>query len=84
LENGLRLWQKQNQNQPQKEQRPPPPERVQKLAQEELILWFDTTLLTLHAAFDKWRFHGAPMEEWSTNLESLMMLHDEIKRRDPK
>ncbi len=57
------------------------PARVRRMENRELPAWFDTLVMHLGQSFDDWRYHGAPIEEVESHLETLVAIIEEIKDR---
>jgi hypothetical protein len=59
-------------------------ERIKRISNADypsLLSWFDNSVMGLGQSFDRWRFHGDPIEEVERHLDALQALFDEIKER---
>lgn len=57
------------------------PQRIQRMANEEIILWMDTSLMHLHRSYDEWRFRGGPSDIIDEYLEALNLMWSELSSR---
>lgn len=60
------------------------PERIARISRADtptLLSWFDNTIMGLGSSFDRWRYHGDPIEEVVQHVDALAALMDEIKER---
>lgn len=55
--------------------------RVRTLDDSNLLMWMDSTLMNVGAAFDGWRFKGRSMDEVGECLDVLNDLWEEISKR---
>lgn len=55
--------------------------RIKKMETSALIAWLDSTLMSLGASLDRWRFHSGEEEAVDESLEALIMLWAELKER---
>jgi hypothetical protein len=55
--------------------------RIKKMDTPSLINWLDSTLMSLGASLDRWRFHSGEEESVDESLEALNMLWAELKER---
>lgn len=56
--------------------------RISNMDTAALKSWFDTTLLGLGSAYDRWRYHGAPEDDVSQHLDALNELWQELQKRN--
>lgn len=57
------------------------PKRIKNLDRASLLQWFDTSIMSLGAQYDQWRYHGAPESEVTESLEALNALWAELQLR---
>jgi len=58
------------------------PARITRLDKPSLLDWFNTTIMELGASFDRYRHHGAGLEQLDELMEILNNLHKEIASRE--
>lgn len=58
------------------------PQRIQRMAKDEIILWMDTSLMNFHRAYDDWRFRGGSAELIDEYIEALTLMWQELSNRD--
>lgn len=56
--------------------------RVSNMETASIKSWFDSTLMGLGSAFDKYRYHGASNDEVSEHLHVLNELWKELQQRE--
>lgn len=57
------------------------PARIKKLDNQSLMSWMDTTLMSVGAAYDAWRFKDKPAEQVNEALDVLNDLWEELSNR---
>lgn len=57
------------------------PSRVQRMSNEEIMMWMDTSLMHLHRSYDDWRFRGGPSDIIDEYLEALNLMWSELSNR---
>ena len=55
--------------------------RVRALDDHSLLMWMDSTLMNVGAAFDAWRYKGKPREQVDESLDVLNDLWEELSKR---
>lgn len=55
--------------------------RVAKMEDSALAAWMDSTLMTLHGAYDQYRFHNGGKEYVTEALTALNAIWDELEQR---
>jgi hypothetical protein len=58
-----------------------PSTRITRMDLASLLNWYETTLMDLGAAFDKYRYHGAEFERIDEIYEILTNIHNELGQR---
>jgi hypothetical protein len=58
-----------------------PSTRIARMDVPSLLNWYETTLMELGAAFDKYRYHGSDYEKLDEVYEILTDLHTELGAR---
>jgi hypothetical protein len=58
------------------------PQRIQRMAKDEIILWMDTSLMHLHRSYDDWRFRGGPSNVIDEYLDALNAMWTELSNRE--
>ena len=58
------------------------PQRIQRMANDEIILWMDTSLMNFHRAYDDWRFRGGSSELINEYIEALTLMWEELSNRE--
>lgn len=58
------------------------PARVVGLPTPQLKEWLDVEIMNLGSTYDQWRYHGIGGEEFTSRLEALSMMWDEVRERD--
>ena len=58
------------------------PARITRLDKPSLLDWYNTTMMELGAAFDRYRHHGSDLEQLDELMEILNNLHREIGSRE--
>lgn len=55
--------------------------RVQKMETQQLVSWFNVTVMTLGRSFDEWSYNDGPESEVSTAIRSLDEIWKELSSR---
>ena len=58
------------------------PQRIQRMASEEIIMWMDTSLMHLHRSYDEWRYRNGPSDIIDEYLEALTLMWEELANRE--
>jgi hypothetical protein len=57
------------------------PQRIRNLDRVSLLQWFDNSIMSLGASFDKWRYHDGPIGEVDDALIALNNIWEELQGR---
>ena len=66
---------------PRQEQ--PRPDRIKNMDESQLRGWLNACLMELGASYDKWAYHKADPEEFTTIMNLVKNLWDELQSRNP-
>jgi len=58
------------------------PSRITRLDKAALLDWYNTTIMELGAAFDRYRYHGKDFAQLEELVEIFNSLHREIVARE--
>jgi hypothetical protein len=62
----------------------PSPSRIQKMSNADLLDWLNNSIMFLGGAYDQWRFHDAPLELVSEQVDIVNTLWLEYMSRQNK
>jgi hypothetical protein len=58
------------------------PVRITRLDKQSLLDWYNTTIMELGAAFDRYRYQGSSLDQLDELVEILNNLHREVGSRE--